>query len=124
MKKHVVIIGAGFAGLSCAKQLVKRRDVAVTLIDKNNYHQFQPLLYQVATCIIGPGDVATSLRATFRGMPNIDIKMAEVIAIDPAKRQAHTSKEAYAGDFLVLAAGSVVNFFDVTGAKEYALPLY
>src|SRR5262245_2662689 len=65
-KKHVVIVGGGFAGLGCARKLAKSDDVPVTLIDRHNYHQFQPLLNQVATAELGPGDVATSLRQSLR----------------------------------------------------------
>jgi NADH:quinone reductase (non-electrogenic) len=72
-RTHVVIIGAGFAGLACARKLARHDDVRVTLIDKNNYHQFQPLLYQVATAELGSGDVATSLRQSLRDHKNVDV---------------------------------------------------
>src|ERR1700729_3925752 len=64
--KHVVIVGGGFAGVSCAHKLARTPDLQITLIDKNNYHQFQPLLYQVATAELGPGDVAFMLRKTLK----------------------------------------------------------
>ena len=124
-KVHVVIVGGGFAGLACARKLAKSDDVRVTLLDKNNYHQFQPLLYQLATSELATGDVATSLRQSLRGHPNVDVKMLEVTAVNPSTRTVTTREgESYQGDFLVLAAGSQANFFATEGAKEYALPLY
>ena len=83
-RKHVVIIGGGFAGLGCAERLSKHDEVDVTLIDRNNYHQFQPLLYQVATSQLAPSDIANSLRTVFADEHNVDIKLAEVSAVDPA----------------------------------------
>jgi NADH dehydrogenase len=124
-KTHVVIVGGGFAGLGCARKLAKNDKLRVTLIDKNNFHQFQPLLYQLATAQLGTDDVATSLRQTLRGHPNVDVKMAEVTVADPATRTVTTrAGESYQGDFLVLAAGSQANFFGTPGAKENAFPLY
>src|ERR1700721_4344970 len=109
--KHVVIVGGGFAGLNCARRLAANPNVRVTLIDKNNYHQFQPLLYQVATAEFATDDVATSLRQSLRGHANVDIKMQEVINVDPDTRTIATRQgERYRGDFLVLAAGSQANF--------------
>jgi NADH dehydrogenase len=89
-KTHVVIVGGGFAGLACARKLASSDEVRVTLIDKNNYHQFQPLLYQVATAELGTGDVATSLRQVLRGRENVDVKMAEVMVVEPKTRTVNT----------------------------------
>src|SRR5215471_17842802 len=98
---HVVIVGGGFAGLACARKLAKSDGVRVTLIDRNNYHQFQPLLYQLATAELGTGDVATSLRHSLRRHGNVDAKMAEVVAVDPKTRTATTKEgQSYQGDFL------------------------
>jgi NADH:quinone reductase (non-electrogenic) len=126
-KKHVVIVGGGFAGMACARELAKSNDVQITLIDKNNYHQFQPLLYQLATAQLGTDDVATSLRQSLcrRGDSNVDVLLGEVAAADPRTRIVTTRRgESYQGDFLVLAAGSQANFFGTAGAGENAFPLY
>ena len=124
-KTHVVIVGGGFAGLGCARKLAKRADVRVTLIDRHNYHQFQPLLYQVATSELGSGDVATSLRQSLRDRANVDVKMAEVMVADPRNRTVTTRDgQSYRGDFLVLAAGSQANFFHTQGAEQHSFPLY
>ena len=124
-KTHVVIVGGGFAGLACARQLAKCGDVRVTLIDRNNYHQFMPLLYQVATAELGSGDVGTSLRQSLRAHPNVDVKMSEVMVADPGNRTVTTRDgQSYQGDFLVLAAGSQANFFNTQGAEQHSFPLY
>jgi len=122
---HVVIVGGGFAGLGCARKLAHSHDVRVTLIDRNNYHQFQPLLYQVATAELGSSDVATSLRQSLRDHANVDVKMSEVMVADRRNRTVTTRDgQSYEGDFLVLAAGSQANFFKTHGAEQYSFPLY
>jgi len=120
----VVIVGAGFAGVGCAKALAKH-GATVTLIDRNNYHQFQPLLYQVATAQAASNDVASPLRGLFRKSPSVMVKKATVTDIDPATRTVTTAEGVtFHGDYLVLAAGSRPNFFGVPGAEEHAFPLY
>jgi NADH dehydrogenase len=124
-QRHVVIVGGGFAGVGCARRLAGRDDVRVTLIDRNNYHQFQPLLYQVATSQLAPSDVAYSLRKLFADDRNVAVKLAEVAEVDPEGRAVTTADGArIAGDVLVLAAGSQPNFFRTPGAEEHAFPLY
>jgi NADH:ubiquinone reductase (H+-translocating) len=124
-QRHVVIVGGGFAGLGCAQRLAKHDDVHVTLIDRNNYHQFQPLLYQVATSQLAPSDIAHSLRAVFAEHDNVDVKMAEISEVDPDTRTVTSSDgERWSGDALVLAAGSQPNFFGTPGASENSFPLY
>ncbi len=124
-ERHVIVVGGGFAGVGCVKRLAERDGVHVTLIDRNNYHQFQPLLYQVATSLLAPSDVAFSLRKLFHDSCNVDVKMAEVESLDPATRTVTTTEgEYYSGDAIVLAAGSQPNFFGTAGAAEHAFPLY
>ena len=123
--KHVVIVGGGFAGMACAKHLAKDHDLRITLIDRNNYHQFQPLLYQVATAQLGSSDIASPLRTLSIQHPNIAVKLAEVTAVDPAARSVTTQTgETYSGDFVVLAAAQSAQLLPTPGAAEHAYPLY
>jgi NADH dehydrogenase len=124
-KRHVVIVGGGFAGLGCAQQLAKHEDVNVTLIDRNNYHQFQPLLYQVATSLLAPSDIAHSLRDVFADRDNVDVKLAEISEVETATKTVRSSDGGeWTGDALVLAAGSQPNFFHTPGGPEHSFPLY
>jgi NADH dehydrogenase len=122
---HVIVVGGGFAGIGCARRLAREDDVRVTLFDRNNYHQFQPLLYQVATSQLASSDIAYSLRKRFIDDHNVDVKLAEVTSFDPATHAVTTADgERLRGDAVVLAAGSRPNFFRTAGADEHALPLY
>jgi NADH:quinone reductase (non-electrogenic) len=123
-KPSVVIVGGGFAGVGCAKELAKH-DVPVTLLDRNNYHQFQPLLYQVATAELATADIARPLRGVFKTEPTVQVHLADVTDVDPATRTVTAADgRTFTGDFLVLAAGSQPNFFQTPGAREHSFPLY
>jgi NADH dehydrogenase len=123
--KHAVIVVGGFAGLNCARKLASRSDVQITLIDKNNYQQFQPLLYQVATAWLAPSNAAFSLRNVLRHHTNVDVKMAEVVSADLKTRTVKTADgQSYESDVLILAAGAPANFFEAPGADKYTYPLY
>ncbi len=120
-----MIVGGGFAGLGCAQRLADHDNVRVTLLDRNNYHQFQPLLYQVATSLLAPSDIAHSLREVFADQRNVDVKLAEISAVDTATKTVRsTDGEEWTADALVLAAGSQPNFFHTPGAAENSFPLY
>lgn len=119
---HVVVVGAGFAGLWAARAL-RRAPVRVTLVDRNNYHTFYPLLYQVAAAELGASDIAYPVRAILRGAANVEFRMAEVTGLDPEARVLMTSRGSISYDGLVLALGSVPAFFGVEGAEEHAFPL-
>jgi len=124
-RRHVVIVGGGFAGLGCAQKLADHPDLRITLLDRNNYHQFQPLLYQVATSLLAPADIAHSLREVFANRDNVDVKLAEISEVDLASKTVKSSDGGeWSGDALVLAAGSQPNFFGTQGAPEHSFPLY
>ena len=124
MKRSVVIVGGGFAGVACAKGLAKH-GVEVTLVDRNNYHQFQPLLYQVATAQLGVPDIARPLRDMFAHRETVRVVTGEVASIDvDAKTVTLEDGVTIGGDVLVIAAGAKANFFGTPGAEEHAYPLY
>src|SRR4051812_38714474 len=91
---HGIVVGGGFAGVGCVRALAGRDDLRVTLIDRNNYHQFQPLLYQVATSQLASSDIAYSLRKLFAEDANVDVALGEVVAVDPAARSVTTADGA------------------------------
>src|SRR4029450_3871475 len=121
---HVAIVGAGFGGLGVAEQL-DHIPVEVTLIDQHNYHTFQPLLYQVATSLLNAEDVGAPVRAMFRHQENVTFRLATVEGVDVQDRRIQLDGgEHVAYDYLVLAGGATVNYFNTPGAAEYAFPLY
>jgi len=112
-------------GLACARRLGDQEHVRVTLLDRNNYHQFQPLLYQVATSQLAPSDVAFDLRKLFTEHTNVDVKLVEVAEVDASARTVTaTDGGSWSGDAVVVAAGAVPNFFRTPGADRHAFPLY
>ena len=107
---RVVIVGAGFGGLACAAAL-RRVRAAVTLIDRGNYHLFQPLLYQVATAALSPGDVAAPIRALFRDSFNTQVLLGTVSGVDSARRRVLVGSREIPYDYLVLATGAAHSYF-------------
>ena len=117
---HVVIVGAGFGGLKAAHEL-RRAACRITVIDKRNYHLFQPLLYQVATASLSPADIATPIRAMFRDQHNIRVLLGEVMDVDTAARQVILNDGSRTGyDYLVLATGARHSYFGRDDWEPYA----
>ena len=110
-KPHVVIVGAGFGGLEAAKKLACQ-DVSVTVIDRTNYHLFQPLLYQVATAALSPADIAAPVRAILSKYKNLEVILAEVQSVDVAAKKIKTTDMEIPYDFLILATGARHSYFD------------
>ncbi|MGO4104913.1 NAD(P)/FAD-dependent oxidoreductase [Leifsonia sp. YAF41] len=120
----VIVAGGGMAGAACAAELAKN-GIDVTLIDRHDYTQFQPLLYQVATSQLPAEDIARPLARMFRDRAQVTVVTGEVTAIDVDTRTVTTDTGTFGpADQLVLAAGSQANFFGVPGAAEHAFPLY
>lgn len=118
----VVVIGGGFGGLEVAKHLAKQ-PVEVLLLDKHNYHTFQPLLYQVATGSLEAESIAFSLRKNFEGQKNLRFRVAEVTRIDTANNYLDTTIGEIAYDYLVIATGSTTNFFGNKDIEHYSMPM-
>jgi NADH dehydrogenase len=118
----IVIVGAGFGGLNAAKTL-HHAPVDVILVDRNNYHLFQPLLYQVATAGLSPSDIAYPVRAIFRRQANFDFRLAEVQSTDLAGRCLNTSTGPITYDYLVLAFGGETNYFGLESVAKNGFSL-
>jgi NADH dehydrogenase len=118
--KRVVIIGGGFAGINCATALGNQRDVKVALIDRRNYHLFQPLLYQVAMAGLSPCDIATPIRGLMSQFDNVHVIHGEASGIDANSRVVLTSAGAYAYDYLVLATGAQHAYFGQEQWEQHA----
>jgi len=120
--KVVLIVGAGFGGLNAARAL-RRAPVQVVLVDRNNYHLFQPLLYQVATAGLEPEEIAKPARAILRGQKNFDFRLLDVTRVDFAARRLETSAGPIAYDYLVLAPGGETNFFGLDSLQRHGMGL-
>jgi len=121
---HVVVVGAGFAGISAVKHL-SNRAVRVTIVDRHNFHTFLPLLYQVATAGLEASDIAYPIRTIFGHAKNIRVRHAGVSSIDRSRNViVLDEEEEMSYDQLVIATGATAAYFDIPGAKNYAMPLY
>jgi len=121
-KPRIVIVGGGFAGLKLARELAKS-PVQIVLIDKNNFHQFQPLFYQVATAGLEPSSILFPLRKVFQSHKNIHIRVTELLEIEPDKNRIQTDLGPISYDELVIAVGASTNFFGMKNVQKYSRPM-
>src|SRR6202045_706694 len=118
-RPRVVIVGAGFGGLTAARRIA-RLPVQVTIVDRKNHHTFQPLLYQVATAGLSPGEIAAPIRSIFRGDTNVISLLEEVQDFDLAHRFVKTSEQEIPYDYLIVAAGATHAYFGHEEWEPYA----
>jgi len=120
--KTIVVLGGGFAGLKLARKLMAT-GYQVILLDKNNYHQFQPLFYQVATAGLEPSAISFPLRKIFHNTPNVTFRMAEALSVDQEAKRLYTNVGYVDYDYLVLALGADTNYFGMKNIMEYSTPM-
>ncbi|MCC5916883.1 MAG: NAD(P)/FAD-dependent oxidoreductase [Cryomorphaceae bacterium] len=120
--KRIVVIGGGFGGIRLISKL-KNAGFQLVLLDKNNYHTFQPLLYQVATAGLEPGSIAYPLRKMFLNHPNFYFRVAEVEQVMPEQKTIETNIGSLSYDYLVIATGSTTNYFGIDGMEKVAMPM-
>jgi NADH:ubiquinone reductase (H+-translocating) len=125
-RPQIVIVGAGFGGLQAAMALANQ-PVEVLIVDRNNYHTFAPLLYQVATAGLEPGEIAAPVRGIFHKTTNVNFQLGEVSCVNPAQQTVHVQsngeERVYHYDYLILAPGSVTNFFGLKEVQSQAFGL-
>lgn len=121
-RKRIVIIGGGFGGLTLANKL-RKSNFQLVLLDRTNYHQFQPLLYQVATAGLNPGSIAFPFRKDFRHFPDFHFRMTEVKQIYPQENKVETGIGFISYDYLVIAGGTDTNYYGMENIRRYALPM-
>jgi len=120
---RVIVVGGGFAGINLVKKLAKDERFHITLVDKNNYHYFPPLLYQVSTAFIEPSNISYPFRRMFQEKENLRFHMGSLIKVNPQTNTIETDYCVLEYDYLVLALGTETNFFGMQNVKECALPM-
>ena len=123
MEKEIVIIGGGFAGINLARNLTNTKNFHITLVDKNNYNFFPPLLYQVATGFLEVSNISYPFRKLFHGKKNINFRLGELERIIPEENKVLLSTGEVSYDYLVLATGTESNFFGMENIRKHALPM-
>jgi NADH:ubiquinone reductase (H+-translocating) len=121
-KKRLVVVGGGFGGIKLISRL-KKSNFQIVLLDKNNFHTFQPLLYQVATAGLEPGSIAYPLRKMFLGLPDFYFRVAEVFSVDVKNQKITTNIGNLDYDFLIIATGATTNFFGIPEMELEAMPM-
>jgi len=123
MKKHIIIVGGGFAGINLIKSLKNDKRFRITLVDKNNYHFFPPLIYQVATSFIEASNISYPFRRLFSRFENVSFHMGSLLNVFPESKTIETETGTLQYDYLVLAIGTESNFFGMENVKKHALPM-
>ncbi|KQT23307.1 NADH dehydrogenase [Chryseobacterium sp. Leaf405] len=123
MKKHIVIVGGGFAGINLVKSLVNDKRFRITLVDKNNYHFFPPLIYQVATSFIQASNISYPFRKMFANDKNVSYHMGDFLKVVPEENFIETDTGIITYDYLVMALGTESNFFGMENVQKCALPM-
>jgi len=123
MKQRIIIVGGGFAGVQLVKKLSGNRNFEVIIVDRNNYHFFPPLLYQVSTAFIEPSNISYPFRKMFQGKENIRFYMGELVNVDTETHMINTTNGSLKYDYLVLAMGTESNFFGNENVMKNALPM-
>jgi len=121
--KKVIIIGGGFAGINLANGLAGEKEFQVTVVDRNNYNFFPPLLYQIATGYLEPSNISYPFRRLWRGKENIRFHMAEFQRVIPEERKVVLSTGEMSYDYLVFATGTKTNYFGLENVQKNALPM-
>jgi NADH dehydrogenase len=121
--KKIIIAGGGFAGVNLIMGLRNRSQFDITLVDRNNYNFFPPLLYQVATGFLEPSSITYPFRRFLRGMKNVHFRMGELVEILPSEKKVRLSDGELDYDYLILAIGSESNFFGIANVKRNAVPM-
>lgn len=121
--KRVVVVGCGFGGLQVIHKLANRKEFEVVVIDRTNHHLFQPLLYQVATAVLSPADIAIPSRSLTTNYSNVKVVMAELTGVDWEKKQVSFEGQSLSYDYLILAMGASSSFFGNDSWRKFATPL-
>jgi NADH dehydrogenase len=121
--KHIVIIGGGFAGINMAKELAHKKELQVTLVDRNNYNFFPPLLYQVATGMLDISSISIPFRTLFNGKKNLNFRIGELEEVIPNENKIKLSTGELDYDYLVIATGTKSNFFGMENIEKNSLPM-
>ncbi|AWG26356.1 NAD(P)/FAD-dependent oxidoreductase [Flavobacterium kingsejongi] len=119
----LVIIGGGFAGVNLAKELANYKDIQITLVDKNNYNFFPPLIYQVATAFLEPSSISYPFRKLFHGKKNIQFRLGDLRSVNMAENKVILNNGELSYDYLVFATGAETNYFGMENVKKNAIPM-
>lgn len=120
---EIIIIGGGFAGINLAKELLNQEGINVTLVDKNNYNFFPPLIYQVATAFLEPSSISYPFRKFFAGKKNLQFRLGELEKVIPAENKIILNNGALNYDYLVFATGAETSYFGMENVKKNAIPM-